>query len=198
MMRQTTYSTMGGKSSKEASTANARLPEDESAPISESAVVLEENLQKKILQDFQSTVIKQEWEKRQQYFLAKNSQRRLGDLEFQEALNQRMAAVRQQQASVQKQLDEKAEALQARFADISIGLKHDADKLEKENLSIQPRTGSSQPCLNVRKKLASCYKRNQGEPSNCDALVNELGACIELEVDRINAQGRPVQVLSDS
>lgn len=84
-------------------------------------------------------MIKQEWEKRQQYFLAKNSQRRLGDLEFQEALNQRMAAVRQQQASVQKQLDEKAEALQARFADISIGLKHDADKLEKENLSIQPR-----------------------------------------------------------
>lgn len=84
-------------------------------------------------------MIKQEWEKRQQYFLAKNSQRRLGDLEFQEALNQRMAAVRQQQASVQKQLDEKAEALQARFADISIGLQHDADKLEKENLSIQPR-----------------------------------------------------------
>lgn len=40
---------MGGKSSKEASTANARLPEDESAPISESAVVLEENLQSKFL-----------------------------------------------------------------------------------------------------------------------------------------------------
>lgn len=39
---------MGGKSSKEASTANARLPEDESAPISESAVVLEENLQSKL------------------------------------------------------------------------------------------------------------------------------------------------------
>ena len=50
-----------------------------------------------------------------------------------------MAAVREQQASVQKQLDEKAEALQAQFADISIGLQHDADRLEKENLSIQPR-----------------------------------------------------------
>jgi hypothetical protein len=60
------------------------------------------------------------------------------------------------------------------------------------------QTGSSQPCLNVRKKLASCYKQNQGEPSNCDALVNELGACIELGVERINAQGRPVEVLSDS
>lgn len=155
---------MGSKSSKEASAAPTGLPEDDSTPISESGVVLAEDLQSKsrkgasycvarigflialftcfadkILQDFQSTVLKEEWEKRQKYLLAKNNKRLMSDYEFQEALKERMTAVRQQQAAVHKQLDEKAEALQARFADISIGLQHDADRLEKENLSIQPK-----------------------------------------------------------
>jgi hypothetical protein len=92
----------------------------------------------KILQDFQSTVIKEEWEKRQKYLLAKNNKRRMEDFQFQEALKERMAAVRQQQATVQSQLDEKAESLQAQFADTSVGMKHDADRLA-ESLSIQPK-----------------------------------------------------------
>jgi len=93
----------------------------------------------KILQDFQSTVLKEEWEKRQKYLMAKNNQRRMEDFQFQEALKERMAAVRQQQTAVNAQLDEKAEALQARFANVSVALQHDADRLEKENLSIQPK-----------------------------------------------------------
>ena len=93
----------------------------------------------KILQDFQSTVLKEEWEKRQKYILARNSKRRQADFEFQEALKERMAAVRKQQTAVQSQLDEKAATLQARFADVSIGMQHDAARLEKENLSIQPK-----------------------------------------------------------
>lgn len=97
------------------------------------------SLKDKILQDFQSTVLKEEWEKRQKFLLAKNNQRRLDDYQFQEALKERMAVVRQQQASIQSQLDEKTQALQARFADVSIGAQHDAERLEKENLSIQPK-----------------------------------------------------------
>lgn len=60
------------------------------------------------------------------------------DFQFQEALKERMAVVRQQQDTVQSQLDEKAESLQARFADTSVGLKHDVDRLEG-SLSIQPK-----------------------------------------------------------
>lgn len=156
---------MGGKASKEApQAASSGLPADSSKEVTESGVVLAIDLQSKskihsvvlflntvlmharsslivdkILQDFQSTVLKEEWENRQKYLLAKNSKRRQADFEFQEALKARMEAVRQQQTAVQSQLDEKAQALQARFTSVSIDLQDDVARFEKENLSIQPK-----------------------------------------------------------
>jgi len=52
------------------------------------------------------------------------------------------------------------------------------------------KTGSSQPCLDVRKKLSACYQQNPGQASSCDVYVNELGTCIELGVERINKEGK--------
>jgi predicted RNA-binding protein with EMAP domain len=132
----------------------------------------------KILQDFESSVLKEEWEKRQKMIMAKTNERRLQDFQFQEALKERMAAIRQHHAQVQESLDERTEALQARFADVAVELQHDAARLRDQYLSPQP--DSSQPsCLDVRTKLATCFKQNVNNSKICDDYVEALNVCMQ-------------------
>jgi exonuclease VII large subunit len=135
----------------------------------------------KILQDFQSSVLKQEWEKRQKLILAKSNERRLADYQFQEALKERMQHIRQHHAQIQQRLDEKTEALQARFADVTVELQHDAARLREQHLSSSSKqpTGSQPGCVDVRTKLATCYEENVSNSKICDGYVEALNVCMQ-------------------
>jgi hypothetical protein len=89
----------------------------------------------KIVQDFQSTVLKDEWEKRQKYLLARNNKRRLEDLQHQEAHKQQQELFQKENEALQGRLDERTDTLLARFADSTIALQHDTARLEKEHLA---------------------------------------------------------------
>ena len=52
------------------------------------------------------------------------------------------------------------------------------------------KTGSSQPCLDVRKKLSACYQQNPRNSSFCDAFVDELSMCIDMGVERKNKEAQ--------
>lgn len=126
------------------------------------------------LKDFQSTVLKEEWEKRQQYLLARGNKRRMEDLKRKEELKQHMEQFRLQNDVVQAQLDESRDQLMARFADQSVEMEHTIKKLEQSHAN-KMKFEEKKPCLQERANLSVCFKN---DPEACSDFVEALDHCV--------------------
>jgi len=129
----------------------------------------------RILQDFQSKVLKDEWEKHQKYMIAKGNKRRLEEFHTKEALDQQINNFRQQDGIRQSQLDERIDDLQAKFSDISTALQFDANRIDQKLASMSFKGETEAPCLGQRTNVTLCLQDKKG---NCDAFIKSLEKCV--------------------
>lgn len=145
-----------------------------------SGVFLSQDLQKKVIHDFQSVVLKEEWEKRQKSILAQNNKRVMAAEKRKADLEQKLEAWRNHDKKLHEKLDTKIDELNSRFADSAVELKYDTDRLEKK-IGQGPKFGTGNACLNARADLANCYK-NSADPLACDEFIEALERCVKKTV----------------
>mmetsp|Transcript_22604 Transcript_22604/g.31562 ORF Transcript_22604/g.31562 Transcript_22604/m.31562 type:complete len:167 (+) Transcript_22604:127-627(+) len=145
-----------------------------------SGTSLSPGLQSKVVEDFQSTVLKEEWEKRQKYLLARGNERKINELQRQEHLEQQMEAFQEQNAKVQEQLDAQMDTSKARFADMIVEMQHDAKRLEDTYVHGSNKNQKQQPCTFERANLTVCLKNTESSsPSACDELMEAMDRCVK-------------------
>lgn len=142
-----------------------------------SGVFLSDELQNRILQDFQSKVLKEEWEKHQKYMIAKGNERRLEEFQKMEVIEQQLNSFHPQNELVQSQLDQRIDELQAKFSDISTAAKFDADRMEKK-LTSKKFQASESPCLMARTNVSMCLPEKQGS-NDCSDFIRALEKCVQ-------------------
>lgn len=127
----------------------------------------------KVLQDFQSKVLKGEWEKRQKYMMARGNQRRIEDLKREEALKEHMENFRAQNEKVHRQLDERIDKQQNRFSDTKFAMNYDLKRMG--NSYSNREFEESKPCLTQRTSVAVCFKN---DPKLCGDFMEALDQCV--------------------
>mmetsp|Transcript_22005 Transcript_22005/g.47956 ORF Transcript_22005/g.47956 Transcript_22005/m.47956 type:complete len:167 (-) Transcript_22005:125-625(-) len=155
-----------------------------SEPAESAEIFLSEDLQSKVMADFQSAHLKEEWENRQRAILAARSERIAEDERRRAGLEAELKLFRVRNAETQAKLDAKIDDASARFADLQIELKYDVDRLEKK-LGSGPKVKGSDdaaaPCLTLRSDLAACF-RDADDVRKCDGFVEALERCVRMEV----------------
>mmetsp|Transcript_13574 Transcript_13574/g.31543 ORF Transcript_13574/g.31543 Transcript_13574/m.31543 type:complete len:166 (-) Transcript_13574:1961-2458(-) len=136
----------------------------------------------RVLKEFQSRVLAEEWEKYQKLVIAMSNERQLKNYNTREAVRERMTAFRQQNSAVQAGLDQQIDSLQARFADLNTEAKFDASRLEKEYLGHDAGGGEAQPkgvaCLAPRTTLALCIQEKGGSTAGCEEFISAMELCV--------------------
>eukprot|EP00560_Eucampia_antarctica_P006154 CAMPEP_0197824468 /NCGR_PEP_ID=MMETSP1437-20131217/1698_1 /TAXON_ID=49252 ORGANISM="Eucampia antarctica, Strain CCMP1452" /NCGR_SAMPLE_ID=MMETSP1437 /ASSEMBLY_ACC=CAM_ASM_001096 /LENGTH=170 /DNA_ID=CAMNT_0043424093 /DNA_START=68 /DNA_END=580 /DNA_ORIENTATION=+ len=163
---------MGNRPSASKKTAVVQAPQTEA---SGSGIVLSEELQTEIVQDFQNKVLKEEWEKRQKSILVASNQRIAMDEKRREDLENKLEAWRKGDDNIQKNLDEQIDGLKARFADAEVEIIFDVSKMEKK-IGSAPEFGDGSACLDLRAILTDCYNKEK-DIRLCDIHVQAVEAC---------------------
>lgn len=136
----------------------------------------------KVMNEFQSKHLKEEWEKRQRAILASRNERIAEDERRRVGLEQELNVFRAQNADVQSKLDAKIDSASARFADLQVELQYEADRVEKKLGQSGPKgAGGAAPCVEVRSELAACF-REANDVRRCDGYVEALERCVKVEV----------------
>ena len=138
----------------------------------------------KVMNEFQSKHLKEEWEKRQRAILASRNKRIAEDERRRVGLEQELNVFRAQNADVQAKLDAKIDSASARFADLQVELRYEADRVEKKLGQGGPRGaagGAAPPCVELRSELAACF-READDVRRCDGYVEALERCVKVEV----------------
>lgn len=130
----------------------------------------------KILGDFQSKVLKEEWEKHQKYMIAKGNQRRLQEYQKKEQLDQQVEQFRAQDSARQSQLDQRMDDLQAKFSDSATAFKFDAQRLDQTLASISVKEEMEAPCLGPRTNVTVCLSSESKR--DCSDFVLALEKCV--------------------
>lgn len=146
----------------------------------DSVVYLSEDLQAKIVGDFQSKNLKDEWESRQRSILAASNERVARDEQRRAELDQKLGVWRSQNESTQSQLDTKIDGLNSRFADLSVEIQHDASRIERK-IGANPKFGRGDICLNARAQVSACLKECDNI-RKCDGFVDILENCAKKAV----------------
>mmetsp|Transcript_16759 Transcript_16759/g.23662 ORF Transcript_16759/g.23662 Transcript_16759/m.23662 type:complete len:172 (-) Transcript_16759:188-703(-) len=161
--------------------ASTSATEESLESSSGSGTSLSPGLQTKVIEDFQSTVLKEEWEKRQKYVLARGNERKIKELQRQEQLEQQMTAFQEQNKKVQDQLDNKIDATKAQFVDTMVEMQHDAKRLEDTYTSKNKKFQQEQPCTFERANLTVCLNGSSKgtSPTQCDDLMEAMDRCVK-------------------
>lgn len=130
----------------------------------------------RILHEFQSTVLKEEWEEYQKYMIAKTNNRRLDEFHSKEKLDKAIQTFRQQNSLRDGQLDNLVDDLQAKFSDVNIALQFDANRIDRDLVSMACKGETEAPCLGQRTNVALCLKTKTGD--RCDEYIKALEKCV--------------------
>ena len=130
-----------------------------------------------IIHEFQSKVLKEEWEKHQKHLIIQGSKLRSESHRVMEDIDKQMNEFRIRDSLQQQQLDERAEDLQAKFADINTELQFDANRIDRKLASMIFKGETEPPCLGSRTKVALCFQDAKG--SSCDDYLKELERCVK-------------------
>jgi hypothetical protein len=129
----------------------------------------------RILHEFQSKVLKEEWEEHQKYMIAKKDKRRLEEFHAQEKLDQDIKSFRQQNSVREGHLDNLMDDLQAKFSDINTALQFDVNRIDRKLVSITFKGETEAACLGQRTNVALCFKSKAGD--KCDEYIKALEKC---------------------
>mmetsp|Transcript_9290 Transcript_9290/g.10270 ORF Transcript_9290/g.10270 Transcript_9290/m.10270 type:complete len:174 (-) Transcript_9290:81-602(-) len=144
-----------------------------------SGFFLADGLQSKIMQEFQSKLLQDEWEKHQKYVIAKGNKRRLEEFQTKEYIVQKLNEFRPQNDLQQSQLDQRIDELRAKFSDITTASKFDAARLH-ERMTSQKIFAGETPCLIDRTNVTLCLSENHGKESNkCNDFITALENCAQ-------------------
>ena len=137
----------------------------------------------KVMNEFQSKHLKEEWEKRQRAILASRNERIAEDERRRVGLEQELSMFRAQNADVQAKLDAKIDSASSRFADLQVELQYEVDRVEKKLGQGGPKGagGAAAPCVELRSELAACF-REVADVRRCDGYVEALERCVKVEV----------------
>jgi hypothetical protein len=130
------------------------------------------------LHEFDSKVLKDEWEEHQKYLIAKLDSRRLHDYETKMQLKHQLQSLREQDLLRQRVLDERIDAAQAQFSDLSVALQYDTDRIDQKLASISFKQNTEAPCLGPRTHVANCLQSQKGV-KQCENYIRELQTCVE-------------------
>lgn len=131
------------------------------------------------MRDFSNQTLQEEWNKFRTDVLNRRNER----------VQRRAASLQQQQATTDREIQEmkqKLESLQstvdkanADFADGSIALEYDADRVLQ---ALDPNSGKMQPlsqCLGERAHWIDCSKKYSVDTRPCDAYLKALEVCVQ-------------------
>jgi hypothetical protein len=130
----------------------------------------------RILHEFQSKVLKEEWEEHQKYMIAKADKRRLEEYRSKEKLDRKLDTFRQQNSIRDGQLDNLTDDFQAKFSDINTALQFDANRIDRKLVSMSFKGETEAPCLGQRTNVAICFQHKTGD--NCDEYIKALEKCV--------------------
>ena len=137
----------------------------------------------KVMNDFQSKHLKEEWENRQRAILASRNERIAEDERRRVGLEQELNVFRARNAETQAKLDAKVDSANARFADLQVELQYEVDRVEKKVGQGGPKgaDGAAAPCVTLRADLAACF-READDVRKCDGYIEALERCVKVEV----------------
>ena len=137
----------------------------------------------KVMNDFQSKHLKEEWENRQRAILASRNERIAEDERRRVGLEQELNVFRARNAETQAKLDAKIDSASARFADLQVELQYEVDRVEKKVGQGGPKgaDGAATPCVSLRADLAACF-READDVRKCDEYIDALERCVKVEV----------------
>ena len=137
----------------------------------------------KVMSDFQSKHLKEEWENRQRSILASRNKRIAEDERRRIGLEHELNVFRARNAETQAKLDAKIDSSSARFADLEVELQFEVDRVEKKVGQGGPKgaDGAVAPCVALRADLASCF-READDVRKCDGYIEAMERCVKVEV----------------
>lgn len=109
----------------------------------------------------------------------KRSEMLKATLEQKATLQRQMEQFREQNKSLQQQLDQSIESLEDRFTDTANAVEFDAERLEKSYLGTKSLSASKKdiPCFSERSNIAACFTDNKKQPLVCDPFIEALTEC---------------------
>jgi len=79
-------------------------------------------------------------------------------------------------------LDDRVDALNAKFSDLQAAVRYDVGKLENKVGNV-PKFGKGDQCLDVRGALVRCYKEQEkGDVRKCDGIMDAMERCVKQAV----------------
>jgi len=173
---------MGNRSSstKNSPSALSNNAATEDVSEDESGIFISQEVQDKIVQDFQSSVLKEEWSKRQSAILTRANERKAQNKQHQAELEEKVNAWKEHDTAAQKQLDEQMNALKGQFVDKHLDVMSDVGRLERK-MGTGPKFGEGKACLNTRVNLIQCYKEND-DIRPCNDIMAALEQCVSKTV----------------
>jgi hypothetical protein len=85
-----------------------------------------------MVSDFQSEILKEEWESRQKFVLAKSNQRILAEEQRKQDLEKKLSAWKEQDTRVHERLDERLDELKTQFSEAEVEVRHDASRIQSK------------------------------------------------------------------
>eukprot|EP00978_Attheya_sp_CCMP212_P018511 scaffold50706_cov39-Attheya_sp.AAC.1 len=170
---------MGNRNSS-AQSNEALSPETKAAVADNvSGIFLSEGLQKSMVSDFQSEVLKEEWKSRQKFVLAKSNQRIVADEQRKQELEKKLSVWKEQDTRVHERLDERLDELKTQFSETELEIRHDASRIQSK-IGQGPKTGKGNECIDQRVNLSSCFKSGiKNNPLVCDPFLDALENCVQ-------------------
>lgn len=144
-----------------------------------SGVFLAQNFQEEIVQTFQSKAIQKEFELFQAKMITSHNETVSRDDQQRQVLQRDLNTWREGNAQMQTSLDERIDAVRAKFSDTEVGFKYDLGKMEETMKKKARKLGNTEnACINSRNELARCFNEVK-DVRICDGFVEALERCAQ-------------------
>mmetsp|Transcript_20467 Transcript_20467/g.20750 ORF Transcript_20467/g.20750 Transcript_20467/m.20750 type:complete len:171 (-) Transcript_20467:257-769(-) len=163
---------MGNKSS-------APVAAENSGDDTGSGIALSSELQSKIVQDFNDVQVQQEYIGFQRSMLEERRERAQSEHEINVQFQREVKAWQKMDKQRQEELDNKIDDMNAQFFNSSAEINHEASRLEEKIAKDAKIDIKEEDCFNSRMNLASCFKINSKNLSECNGFVEILEQCVK-------------------
>eukprot|EP00586_Coscinodiscus_wailesii_P017546 CAMPEP_0172501736 /NCGR_PEP_ID=MMETSP1066-20121228/152957_1 /TAXON_ID=671091 /ORGANISM="Coscinodiscus wailesii, Strain CCMP2513" /LENGTH=179 /DNA_ID=CAMNT_0013276697 /DNA_START=38 /DNA_END=577 /DNA_ORIENTATION=+ len=168
---------MGNKSSSAAKDVQMQSSLNEKVS-EESGIYVGQELQNKMVHDFQSNILNEEWHERQKNILTRGLERALQDEQRRHQFEKKWDEWKEKDKKRQFHLDSEIDSARNQFADLTVALEHDVKKLKGQFGTGGPQFGKGSGCLDARVNLVNCMKEKNG-PFACDPFMDNLERCVK-------------------